>query len=133
MRARGFLLKLSALLVACGMAAPASADQIRFTGETSVDAVVIRDALQNVLRVAAVSEHCNAMSAVESSLLPHDYRPPQAYDAAPAGARYERWNVTLCGRVVPFLLGFWTPPEGGTMFQVGYPYPADDSAAATRH
>lgn len=127
MRAWTLLSILPALMLACGMATPARADQVHFTGTTTVDAAVIHDALQNILRVAAVSEHCSMMTAVQSSLLPQGYRPPHGYEVAAAGAHYERWNVTLCGRVVPFLLGFWTPPEGGTMFQVSYPYPADDS------
>jgi hypothetical protein len=132
-RAPTSLAAFAALILAAGMTGPARADQVHFTGDTSADATVIRDALQNVLRVAAVSEHCSTMSAVQSSLLPQDYRPPQGYDAAPATAHYERWDVTLCGRVVPFLLGFWTPAEGGTMFQIGYPYPADEASAAARH
>lgn len=108
-------------------AAPARADQVHFTGVTTVDAVVIRDALQNILMVAVASERCNALSAVEASVLPPDYRPPAAHAGAHAGARYERWDVTLCGRVVPFLLGFWNAPDGGTMIEIGYPYPADPS------
>ena len=132
MRIATSLAAFAALLLAAGMTAPARADQVHFTGDTSADAAVIRDALQNVLRVTAVSEHCSTMSAVQSSLLPQNYRPPRGYDAAPATAHYERWDVTLCGRVVPFLLGFWTPAEGGTMFQIGYPYPTDEAAAAAR-
>jgi hypothetical protein len=125
------LLPITALL-AVGVAAPARADQVHFTGSTTVDAVVIRDALQNILRIAAANEQCNVLSAVEASVLPAGYRPPPAYAAAGAEARYERWDASLCGRVVPFLLSFWSPPEGGTMFQIGYPYPAEVPAAASR-
>lgn len=121
-RTRTALLGLALLTFVTG--APALADQVHFTGDTTVDEVVIRDALQTIARVAAARENCGTMSDVEASLLPADYRPPEGYAVAPAGGHYELWNVTLCGRVVPFLLGFWTPPEGGTMFQIGYPYPA---------
>lgn len=114
-----------ALLLASSAPSPARADQVHFTGTTSVDAVVIRDALQNILRVAA-ARGCNQLSAVEASLLPSDYAPPDRNDYGERpGLRYERWNVTLCRSVIPFLLGFWTPPEGGTMFQIVLPLPAD--------
>jgi hypothetical protein len=114
-----------ALLLAFGAATSARADQVRFTGATSVDAVVIRDALQNILQVAA-ARGCNRLEAVEASLLPADYRPAGSNDHAERpGLRYERWNATLCGHILPVLLGFWTAPQGGTMFQITIPYPAD--------
>lgn len=119
------MLAIFTFVVAIGAPQPARADQVHFTGHTTVDELVIRDALQNILRVAVAREQCNQLSAVEARVLPADYRPADpAYRVAP-DARYERWEVTLCGRVVPFLLGFWSAPEGGTMFQVGHPFPAE--------
>jgi hypothetical protein len=118
-----------ALLLAFGTAAPARAEQVHFTGVTSVDEVVIRDTLQNILRVAA-ARGCNRLDAVEASMLPAAYRPDGGSDDAERpGLRYERWDVTLCGIVLPHLLGFWQPPEGGTMFQIILPYPADAPGA----
>jgi hypothetical protein len=119
-----------ALLLAFGAAAPARAEQVRFTGATSVDEVVIRDTLENILRVAA-ARGCNRLDAVEASMLPAAYRPPgSGDDSERPGLRYERWNVTLCGIVLSHLLAFWQPPEGGTMFQITLPYPADAPGAA---
>ncbi len=119
------LLRFLALLLALGAAMPARADQVRFTGVTSVDAVVIRDTLQQILTVAA-ARGCNQLSAVEARMLPEDYRPADSADRGERpGLRFERWEVTLCGAVVPHLLGFWHPPQGGTMFQIIIPYPAD--------
>jgi hypothetical protein len=114
-----------ALLIIVAMPAPARADQLHFTGQTRVDGAVVRDAMQNVAQVAAGAEHCNQLTAVEASLLPDGWAPSDpAYRVGPAAStRYERWDVSLCGRTVPFLLGFWPAPEGGMMFQVGYPYP----------
>lgn len=119
---------LFALLLAFGSAAPARADQVRFTGRSSVDDVVIRDALQTLLRVAT-ERGCNRLEAVEASMLPAAYRPADSGDHGERpGLRYERWTVTLCGLAMPFLLGFWHAPEGGTMFQIILPYPADAPA-----
>jgi|GEM_PF-6376969 len=38
------------------------------------------------------------------------------YRVTQARVTYERWDANLCGRVTPFLIGFWPSPEGGTMF-----------------
>lgn len=115
----------AALSLAAMLPAPARADQVRVTGYSTADATLIRDAVQQILLVSAGALECNELTAVEASVLPEDWRPAdQKYRPGPAGTRYERWEATLCGRVVPFLLGFWDAPEGGTMFQVGYPFPA---------
>ena len=116
-------------IIACCVAtlaaapAPLWADQVHFTGTTRVDAVVIHDALQQVLTVAAATERCNQLTAVEARPLPPGYRPPHPSDAIPSTALYEWWDTTLCGRTVPFVLGFWPAPEGGYMFAVIYLYP----------
>ncbi len=118
-------IRFPALLLALAVAAPAQADQVHFTGVTSVDNVVIRDTLQNILQVAA-ARGCNQLTAVEASMLPADYRPADAGQHGDRpGLRFERWDVTLCGTALPFLLGFWNAPQGGTMFQIILPYPAD--------
>ena len=115
------------LVLAFAFAVPAAAQQqVRFTGHTTVDAVVIRDSLQQVAQVAAGRERCTELTAVEARVLPADYRPPDP-GPAPADARYERWDVTLCGRIVPFLLGFWHPSEGGTMFRITHPFPTGET------
>ena len=115
----------AALSLASMLPTSARADQVRVTGQSTADAILIRDAVQQILRVGAGALECNKLTAVEASVLPDDWRPADPeYRLGPPGTRYERWEATLCDRVVPFLLGFWDAPEGGTMFQVGYPFPA---------
>jgi hypothetical protein len=125
------LLRLSlASALAVAVAVPARADQVHFTGRTTVDGIVIRDALQTVLRVAAASLHCNQLTAVEASVLPAGWAPADpASRVGPAQTRYERWDAALCGHSEPFLLGFWPASDGGTMFQVHFPYPPDGPPA----
>ena len=108
-------------------ASPAAADQVRFTGRTSAtDPILIRDALQNILRYAHATQQCTTLSSVEASVLPADYRPADPrYRVADGPVTYERWDAVLCGRSTPFLVGFWPAPEGGTMFQVSHPIPDD--------
>ena len=44
----------------------------------------------------------------------------------PKGARYERWGIKLCGRVVPFLVALLAKhPKAGPRFQVAHPFPAE--------
>lgn len=112
-------------LLLLGTARPAHADQVHFTGTTSVDQVVIRDTLQNILQIAA-ARGCNQLTAVEARMLPSEYHPADYRNHGERpGLRYERWDVTLCGGALPFLLGFWQAADGGTMFQIILPYPAD--------
>jgi hypothetical protein len=107
-------------------AAPATADQVRFTGNTTADTTLIRDALQNILLVGQAQLKCTSLEAVEATILSPKYRPPEAY-AQPDKRKstYESWNATLCGRPTKFLITFWPADDGGTMFAVGYPYPRD--------
>jgi hypothetical protein len=123
-----------ALALALGLAlaaSPARADQVHFTGQTTVDQLVIRDTLQNIAQVAA-ARGCSRLTAVESTMLPADYHAPDAAERGDRpGLHYERWDVTLCGAVVPHLVGFWPAADGGTMFQIILPYPADAPRAAS--
>ena len=115
----------AALSLASMLPTSARADQVRVTGESTADATVIRDVLQQILLVGAGALECNQLTLVEASVLPEGWLPADPkYRPGPPGTRYERWEATLCGRVVPFLLGFWDAPGGGTMFQVGFPFPA---------
>jgi hypothetical protein len=130
MKLRAIMLA-TALSLASMLPASARADQVRVTGESTADATLIRDAVQQILRIGAGALECHELTAVEASVLPDDWRPADPkYRLGPPGTRYERWEATLCGRAVPFLIGFWDAPEGGTMFQVGYPFPAAAEGAA---
>ena len=114
---------LPVLLFVFGQGAP---QQVHFTGRTTADATLIRDALQNVVRYGDALQQCTTLSAVEARVLPADYRPRDSrYHIAGAEVRYEHWDAVLCGRPTAFLVGFWSAPQGGTMFQVSYPLPDD--------
>ena len=123
------------LAAALAAAAPDAAQpsQIRFTGHTTADATLIRDALNEVARFSGHALKCGELTAVEASILPDGWQPADPnYRIGPPGTRYERWAVAQCGRTVPFLLGFWNAAEGGTLFQVGYPFPEEPRPAANR-
>ena len=126
-------LMVRALAFASGLAlaaSPAWADQVHFTGTTTVDQVVIRDTLQNIAQVAA-ARGCSQLTAVDATVLPASYRAPDADQRGDRpGLHYERWDVTLCGSTIPHLVGFWPAADGGTMFQITLPYPADAPRAA---
>jgi len=124
---RGFILAAAAACALIGVQpAAAQSDEVPFTGTTRVDAAVIRDAVQEILYFAPRGLKCDTLTGVEASLLPESWTPADPnFRIGPPGTRYERWDVSLCGRVERFLLGFWTAPDGGTLFQVGYPLPAD--------
>jgi hypothetical protein len=110
----------------------ARADPVHFTGTTTVDRTVIADALQQVKNVGLAKLKCGEMTSVESSILTATYSPKDTQNyAEPGKETYERWVVTFCGKTVPFLLGFWPASDGGTMFHVSYPFPADANSAAS--
>ncbi len=115
--------RLATLLLAT--AAPAHADQVRFTGQTTADGLLIRDALQNILRFAYATRQCTTLTAVEANVL--DAYEPQdpMYRVGSGQITYESWSATLCGETIKFLISFWPSVEGGTMFGIGYPYPPD--------
>lgn len=105
---------------------PASADQVHFTGETTADASLIKDTLQNIMRYAYAAQGCSAFGAVEASVLPASYKPKDSSTRPEKGkGTYESWTATLCGKPTKLLITFWPADDGGTMFAVGFPYPAD--------
>jgi hypothetical protein len=97
-------------------------------GKTTAGPALIDDALRNVLLIAQARLNCTNVELVESEILPSDFRP--AGVTTPEGstnAAYERWNITLCGKMEPFLLAFWEVRDHGTLFGVTYPFPAQAS------
>ena len=108
-------------------AAPAApAAEIDFTGQTTADARLIWDAMQEVMRFS--SGHalkCDRVTAVKASIQPEGWQPADPnFRVALPGARYERWEVAQCGRVVPFLVTFWTV-KGTSEFSVAHPFPGE--------
>jgi hypothetical protein len=109
---------------------PAPAVEIAFTGQTTADARLIGDAMQEVVRFSAHALKCDKLTAVKASMQPEGWQPADSnFRIGPASTRYERWEVAQCGRIVPFLIGFWKAPEGGTMFQVAHPFPGEPKAS----
>ncbi len=107
-------------------ATPAMAEQLRFTGRTTANVVLIKDALRHIQLIGQGQRECGIISAVEASVLPESYSPSEAaYRVGDGPVIYESWSTTMCGDVVKFLISFWPAPDGGTLFAVGYPYPAD--------
>lgn len=103
----------------------APAAEIGVTGDTIADPKVARDALRELGGFASRALKCSQIDGVEASALPAGWIPADPnFRIGPPGARYERWEVKLCGRSEPFLLAFWSE-AGGPQFQVGHPFPAD--------
>lgn len=98
--------------------------QVEFTGQTTADMTLLRDAFENVKLVALGKFDCSSVDRVVSEVLPRSYEPPG--EKKQEGATYERWTARFCGKDVPFLLTFWPAKEGGMMFSVGYPFPSDE-------
>ena len=119
---------LGAMVLACSH--PAMAQQVRFTGQTGADQTLLRDALQQLARHAYATLSCATLTAVSSTVLPDGFEPRPANRVAARIVRYERWDATLCGRTVSYLFGYWPSPEGGSMFQVSYPFPAQAEAVS---
>jgi hypothetical protein len=108
---------------------PAHAEEVHFSGQTTVDMVVAKDVLQNIQQIGLAELGCGVIQDVQSEIMPASYAPAATDNyAGQAKETYERWKVTLCGKSTSFLLGFWPAPEGGTDFHVSYPFPRDASA-----
>jgi len=105
--------------------AATSADQGRFTGDTTAGATLIGDALRNVMLVTSAKWGCSTLDLVKSEVLPPSYVPVDAAQVSgSATVKYERWAVTACSRTEPFLFGWWADREnGGSLFRVSYPFP----------
>ena len=105
--------------IACAMMVPANAEQVHFTGHTHANETLIHDIMQNVTLIGQARFKCDSPDAVESEILSDDFSIPDAQQAAgDAKVRYERWKVSLCGHVEPFVIGYWPSPNGGMMFLV---------------
>lgn len=98
--------------------------QLSFTGTTLASEMLIQDVMRNVMEIAAEDLDCAMPDAVVADLLPESFRPAKPA-TAPEGAGkpvYERWTIDFCGDEVPFLLTFWTLEQGGTAFDLDYPF-----------
>lgn len=117
---------LLALLLGSAPDAAALA-KIGITGRTAApDAKVAQAALNEAGGFAAGGAlKCSEMGGAEASLMPKGWVPADPnFRLGPKRARYERWDIRLCGKKVPFLVVFWKV-KGRSDFQVAYPFPAD--------
>ena len=101
--------------------------KIGITGRTAApDAQVAQAALNEARAFASgTALKCGDMGGAVASLMPKRWAPADPnFRLAPKGARYERWDIKLCGKSVPFLVVFWKH-KGRPDFQVAHPFPAD--------
>ena len=126
---------LFALLLAAAPAPDAAAlAKIGITGRTAApDAAVAHAALNEA--GAFASGHalkCSEMGGAVASLMPKRWVPADPnFRLGPKGARYERWDIKLCGKTVPFLVVFWKR-KGRSDFQVAHPFPVGSGAKLKR-
>jgi len=117
---------LMALLLAAGPDSAALA-KVGITGRTAAPDVAVAQAALKEAGGFASGEalKCGEMGRVEASLMPRKWVPADpSFRIGPKGARYERWDIQLCGKTVPFLVVFWKD-KGRSDFQVAHPFPAD--------
>jgi hypothetical protein len=124
---------LMALLLA---AAPDSAAlaKIGITGRTAAPDLATAQAALNEAGGFAAGQalKCAERGAVVTSLMPRGWIPADPnFRIGPKGARYERWDFSLCGKSVPFLVVFWKH-KGRPDFQVAHPFPAGSAGKAKR-
>jgi hypothetical protein len=117
-----FLMAIAAL----AFPQPANAEQVRFTGSTTADVTLIKDALHNILLYGVARDECSSLESVEAKILSPSYKPADAATRPEAGkGTYESWTATLCGKPTKVLMTFWPADDGGTMLAITVPYPAD--------
>ena len=125
---------LLALLLAAAAPDAATLAKIGITGRTAAPDLAVATAALNEARTFA-SGHalkCSEMGSAVASLMPKRWAPADPnFRLAPKGARYERWDIKLCGKDVPFLVVFWKR-KGRSDFQVAYPFPAGTATKAKR-
>jgi hypothetical protein len=117
---------LVAVLAYGALLSDGNADPIRFSGQTGADVALIKDVLRNIQIVGKARLACENIVAVQSEVLGENFKPAGGpYPEAAYPVRYESWLVTLCENHEKFLVATWhVPQEVGTMFRVGYPFPA---------
>jgi hypothetical protein len=111
--------------VAATLASPvlAAPVQVRVTGTTNADGVLIHDILQHVTLFGGAF-NCPAPSTVQTSVIPAARIPASAEYRSPSDeAFYEEWRADFCGTQRDFFISHWPDPNGGSFLKVSYPYP----------
>lgn len=108
-------------------ATPPPIGNVPFTGHTKADAALIQGAMAEVGYFANNPNlKCGEIKSVEASVMPKRWKPADPnFQVNLPGTRYERWAVTMCGKVEPFLVSFWTDKKAGKQFLVAHPFPVD--------
>ena len=115
-----------ALLLAAAAPDAAALASVGITGRTAApDSTVAKAALNEARAFASgTALKCGDMGGAVASLMPKRWAPADPnFRLAPKGARYERWEIKLCDRSVPFLVVFWKH-KGRSDFQIAHPFPA---------
>lgn len=95
-----------------------------FKGQTTADPALVDNVTDNIRRIAAERLKCNALTQITYEIMPSQYKPVGEKFSDKAKMTFEKWTPTLCGKEISFLVGFWPTKEGGTMFRVVLPFPA---------
>jgi len=106
---------------------PAALAKVGITGRTAApDAQVAQAALNEAAGFASRPPlNCSETGAAKAALMPKGWIPQDPnFRIGPKGARYERWDIMLCGKSVPFLVVFWKDKKAGPQYQVAHPFPA---------
>lgn len=106
--------------------------KLGITGRTAApDAATAQAALNEAAGFAAGQAlKCSEAGGARASLMPQGWVPADPnFRLGPKGARYERWEIQLCGKSEPFLVVFWTD-KGRHDFQVAHPFPAEPAKPA---
>jgi hypothetical protein len=118
---RRVLTVIAALLSA---SATASSVQVRITGTTRANKVLVADVLRHI-SVFGPKFNCLAPTTIETSAIaPWRIATSAAYRAPSEHAFYEEWIADFCGSSQNFLVSYWPDPNGGSFLKVTYPYPA---------
>ena len=107
---------------------PAALAKIGITGRTAAPNAQVAQAALNEAGGFARGEalKCSEMGGANAALMPKRWVPADPnFRIGPKGARYERWDIRLCGKDVPFLVVFWKDKKAGPQYQVAHPFPAD--------
>jgi hypothetical protein len=107
---------------------PAALAKAGITGRTAAPNAQVAQAALNEAGGFARGEalKCSEMGGAKASLMPRRWVPADPnFRIGPKGARYERWDIRLCGKDVPFLVVFWKDKKAGPQYQVAHPFPAD--------
>src|SRR5690242_2907549 len=110
---------------AVALAWPAIAEpvQVRVTGTSNADGVLIRDILQHIA-LFGPAFNCPAPSLVQASVIPSSRIPASADYRGPTDqASYEEWKADFCGKQQDFFITHWPDQNGGSFLKVTFPYP----------